>query len=247
MVYLLPEEVRRLTDGDTGDRATTAALVAGRVLTYAASPFDLYGTGRRTLYVPAPPRPPDPCERLDAGETVCPQEGEGVHGAEEDENPYLMKVAWPSLRATRDRSAGTSSILAAGDTVPVHSFTDVSASVARDFGDERASLLARAIGRGAVKLALTRAAEKKAGKSDETAGRIIGALANAGAVLLEQADTRSWHLLPARIGIVRLRLPAGEQRVRLDAGRSSGDPRAIDLGTVDVRAGRITIVSARTW
>jgi hypothetical protein len=56
------------------------------------------------------------------------------------------------------------------------------------------------------------------------------------------ADTRSWHLLPARLEVLRLRLPAGRQPL---VARIDGRPVA--LGDVSVRAGGIAFVGVRLW
>jgi hypothetical protein len=124
-------------------------------------------------------------------------------------------------------------------------FADVSGAVISDFERVRSAIIARTVLRGAAKLAVTRSAERRLAEKDETAGRILGIIGNAGNALLEQADTRSWHLLPAGIAIVRVPLPAGEHRLVL--GGDGGAGAALDLGVVTIAAGRTTFVSGRHW
>jgi hypothetical protein len=159
----------------------------------------------------------------------------------DDDDPFLLKVAWPVMRRSIDAGAPAQVML--GDaTTPARDLGDVSAAVVADFEAERTLILARTIARAALKTALAHAAETKAEEKDEDAGRIIGLLANAGSVLLEQADTRSWHLLPARLSIARIRLPAGPQQVTVEM-----DGRRIEVMDVSVPAGGIAIVAVRHW
>jgi len=69
-------------------------------------------------------------------------------------------------------------------------------------------------------------------------GDLVASLGSA----VEQADTRSWHLLPARLEIVRLRLPAGAQALSVDV-----DGRTRTLGVVQVPAGGLALFPVRLW
>jgi hypothetical protein len=77
-------------------------------------------------------------------------------------------------------------------------------------------------------------------------GDVAGTLANLGASLLERADVRSWHLLPRELTLVRLRLPAGPQRVMLRIGEGM-QARTVEAGTVLVRAGSVAVAPVRLW
>jgi hypothetical protein len=92
-----------------------------------------------------------------------------------------------------------------------------------------------------VKYAATEAAERKKGE----AGKAIASIAGS---VLEHADTRSWHLLPADIGLTRVTLPAGRHRLAVRLGAASDTTaRIVDLGEVDVIDGGIAFASARAW
>jgi uncharacterized protein len=260
-VLLLPEEVHALAHGPADDRAAVTAFVAGRVLAQAA-----YGEGPRrgmALYVPAPDESVVPARR---GRTVCttriapaaadtgggqarpvthrPPEECVEADDDSDELPYLLKVAWPAYRS--DHRIGRARLLAGGDTVPFGGAGDLSAGVMADYESERALVVARTIARGAAKLALTKGAERSVEDRSEVAGRLIGLAGNIGSVLLERADTRSWHLLPAGIALARVTLPAGEHALEIAVG-DDGLGRSVSAGTVIVRPGQLTILPVRVW
>jgi hypothetical protein len=270
-LYLFPEEVEALTDGEGDEKAAVAALLAARVVAHALDPRDaLYSPHRGTLRVPRHDRPlvhrRKPCTgtaTATADSATTPGRiAEQIAGnppaessetersgkdCEEDDpgNPYLLKVAWPSYRASTRPATGVRVLV---DSTEIHDATlgAVSSAVVHDFSEDRALLIAKTIARGAAKLSLTRTAEQKIGEKDETAGRIVGLLANAGALLLERADTRSLHLFPDAIGVIRLRLPAGEHDLTVEVD-APGGTRRIDIGPVVVRDGRLTFVAARAF
>lgn len=229
-VLLAPHELHAFGDGRDDERRHLASLVADRVL--------------RGEPPPAPPRLTD-CAGDDGACGATPGSGEatgrdGKHDHDHDD-PFLLKVAWPVMRRSFDASAAAE-VLVGDATTPAHGLADVSDAAIADFQAERTLILARTIARAALKMALAHAAETKAEDKDDDAGRIVGLLANAGSVLLEQADTRSWHLLPARLSIARIRLPAGPQQVAVRV-----DGRRIELGTIDVPPHGLAIASTRIW
>jgi hypothetical protein len=165
-----------------------------------------------------------------------------------DGNSYLLRMAWPAFEYERTISGSVTAHLDGNSvSVPPLLHANVSNSVTADFDSQRPAILARTILRAAMKLSLTRAAEKSGGKeNEETVGRVLGALTNLGGVLTERADTRSWHLLPGSLSIVRLRVPAGAQRVtiQIDDGWNSIHTVAVP---VQVKPGRINFASTRVW
>jgi hypothetical protein len=269
-VMLLPEEVEALAHGSADDRVAVSSFVAGRVL-QQASFSQPYATApwHGTLFVPAPERSVVPKTRT---RTVCttkspaaaaadssappgvtpvraaPQK-ECVQREEEiDGLPYLLRIAWPVLqtgyRPEPARLVGTGGALPFSQ--PLARPADLSRGVTTDFESERGLILARTIARSTAKLALTKGAERRLEDSNETAGRIVGLLGNLGTALLERADTRSWHLLPAGVSAVRVPLPAGQHELKLEIG-GAGGTRTLELGTITVAAGRVTLLPVRTW
>jgi hypothetical protein len=159
------------------------------------------------------------------------------HDADAD---YWIAIAFPALRPS-ERPWGTAAQLevdgAARETVRIAGVVDDAASA--DERRDRLAMVARATARAGAKYALSKAVKDGKGES-------AGTLANYGASLLERADVRSWHLLPQTVELLRARAPAGARvvRVRLTDGASA---RTIELGTVVVRAGTLTILPYRAW
>lgn len=256
-VMLLPREVDLIANGDGDERAGALGFVAARTLAEATrQPYRYDGAYRpTTLFVPPPEdaslvprrRPKKVCRTVtDSTHTngsgssrrreVCTEEDPEI-----DELPYLLKVAWPVYR-TDSHAASDARVIGTADTVGFAGGASVSRGVIDDFESERGLIIARTVARGAAKLALTKGAEKKLEEKNETAGAIIGLLGNLGNVLLERADTRSWHLLPAGISVARLHLPPGEHPLQVEVGA-----RTVDIDPVVVRAGGVSIVAARVW
>jgi len=265
-VLLLPEEIELFDEGDAEERAALAAHIAARVVAHAAESLTYTGSRPATLFV-APPEgytPPRPrrvveCERAAASDTARSSsgssgsrtsEGTAQSGDKADKctkrrerNPYLLRIAWPAYRRPAESAAPLAVTLPDGRVEPVRAFADLSDAVIRDFQAQRAAIVARTIARGITKLLVSRAVESELAEKDETAGRIAGLLGNVSTALLEQADTRSWHLLPGSIGMTRLRLPAGTHALSVP----DADGSSLDIGQVEVRPGRVTFVSARTF
>ena len=158
----------------------------------------------------------------------------------DDDADYWIAIAFPALRASA-RGWGTAAQLDADgtgrETVRIAAVVDDAANA--DERRDRLAMLARATARAGAKYALSKAVKDKKGES-------AGTLANYGASLLERADVRSWHLLPQTVELLRARMPAGAHtvRVKLTDGASA---RTIELGTVVVRAGTLTILPYRVW
>lgn len=136
---------------------------------------------------------------------------------------------------------------------------EVTSSVGEDFNRELPAKLARGIARAAVRYAAMRAAEGQIDKAingdeDEDADerrsnrawRMMSGLAlgifSVGSTVVDQPDLRAWQLLPHRLTIARLRLPAGEHPVLVEHGG-----QRVQLGIAQVRAGRVTVMTHRAW
>ena len=161
---------------------------------------------------------------------------------------HVLKFAWPVYRLEASRPAAVR-VLVDDSASATASVEDVSSGVVRDFEARRPLVLTRAVGRGVVKFLAARELEKKAEKEGgEVAGYVAGRIANIAGNVLEQADTRSWSLLPDRISLARLSLAPGEHRVRIEVQRGAGEaPDTLDLGVVSVRPGERAFLSRRVW
>jgi uncharacterized protein len=156
----------------------------------------------------------------------------------------LVKLSWPAYRA----AAGTAPRLAlradGADPVEPLLLGDLSVRVVEELDARLPMILARSALRATTRAALSGEARRRANKEGgEEAGRVAGALVNLLGNALEQPDTRSWTLLPERVSIVRLELPGGEHRLRLE----SEDGTLLDLGTVRIEPGERLIRRERVW
>lgn len=245
-----PDEMRRLraaeAAGEAGGQdsaAATALTIARRALAGGVEESRAVGPWTR--------RPPLGRRRH--------LEGDGV--------PRLLRVAWAEVRvppmpreALRLRATPAVASLPRTDagaesgrsTEPGSASArfgqgpliraDLSAAVASELRSEAPEMLARALLRAVVKQGLTELVEEEVSEEDEALGEVVGTAANVALSLLERADTRSWHLLPGRIEVHRLRLPEGSQRIEVLGARGVRRDAA-----VEVRAGATTIVSVRLW
>ena len=160
-----------------------------------------------------------------------------VHGGGDG---YHLTIAFPALRRSPPPWGGAVGVVVGDDTIASPGVvTIVDDARAVDERRERVSIVTRAVARAAAKYAVTKAIEDRKGE-------VAGTLANIGASLLERADVRSWHLLPQEISLARLRLPAGPHRVRLRIGAGAA-ARTVDLGTITVHAGIVSITPVRLW
>ena len=157
---------------------------------------------------------------------------------------YVLTFAWPAyarpLPAPRPRAVR----VVVDDTAraaaqPVH-VADLSASVVADYRRQRAAIFARTLARAATKYYLTKKAEEKK-------GFWAGMLANAAGDLMERADTRSWHLLPGEISLVRMRVPAGTHALDVQLADPRGGAPRLWLGSVTVKPGETAVVTGRVW
>jgi hypothetical protein len=158
----------------------------------------------------------------------------------------LAVLAAPAIGSAGAGVAGAGSTVAAGATAAAGAGSgsgavvaalargDLSLAAAGDFKRDRGRVLARLVTRAALRAALAR----EAGRRHDGLDDVVRFVANA----TEHADTRSWHLLPGTLHVLRVRLPAGAHALAADVGG-----RRVSLGTVRVAPGGVRFVSARVW
>ena len=161
--------------------------------------------------------------------------------------PVLFRIAWPEY-APPPSLPGPSTVVAGEARARPAASADLSAAVEAAYRDRRVADLAKALLRAVVREGLADAIEDEVSEEDETLGEVAGWAARIGGALLERADTRSWHLLPGRLELFRLELPAGRHELTalLPLRTGNGHDR-LDLGTIEVRPGRVAVVSGRYW
>ena len=159
-----------------------------------------------------------------------------------DSVEYVLKVAWPVFLPAVRQNEPASVIADGGVAASFPLVGDISEGIVSDYRRARTVILLRTIARGVVKYI----AAEQAGKQKGETGKVI---ANVAGALLEHADTRSWHMLPADVSLARVALPAGRQRLTLRLGPATPAEaaRTVDLGEVDVRPGELSFVTTRLW
>ncbi|MFL5607617.1 MAG: hypothetical protein ACJ8AD_14300 [Gemmatimonadaceae bacterium] len=158
----------------------------------------------------------------------------------DDDDDHYLSIAFPVLRRSA-RPWGGAVMVAVDDhpAMPGQLVAEVDDASAADERRERGAVATRAIARAAAKYAVAKAVRDKKGETAGTIAEFAGSL-------LERADIRSWHLLPRELTLARMRLATGARHVRLQISRG-GETRAVDLGTVAITEGGVTIVSTRFW
>ena len=173
-----------------------------------------------------------------------------------------LEVAWPSLVRPRlpiaplslllqgvvpvDRNATENDSARDGRweravSIPALSATtaDISDAVGADARRGRLARLARLTTRVATRAVAIDAVREKHG---EAAGLMTSVLISA----IERADTRAWHLLPGRVAVIRVTVPAGlVEPSLLIGGAVNGTTNA--LSAFEARPGTVHVFSTRVW
>lgn len=256
-VLVWPEEMKRLAgeeDAEDEGRYREALSVARRALDGAGASVP---DGADEAPSPRAAGATDPGE---CGVRVIPGIGRVVTGCDDDRDrlagrravrdlegtPRLLRVAWPEYRSD-SRPPPVRVRAAAGEGERAHWSADLSAAAVEEFGERAPEVLAKALLRAVVKNVVAGEVEEEVEEEDESLGEVAGVALNVLGALTERADTRSWSLLPGRLDLVRLRLPAGEHRLELYAGRGGSGERPADTVEVRVRPGRVSVASVRLW
>jgi len=149
-------------------------------------------------------------------------------------------VTWVNYPSLAPSQGEYESPLATVDKSRVHveEAVNVSAEVRREWEKLEGSIVASAISRMVVRLAVGEGVRHAGGSGD---GAIIGLIASlatqATLTALDTPDTRSWETLPARIAIARVRVPAGRHTVHLSARG------VLRTQPIDVPKGGLRVVS----
>ena len=161
----------------------------------------------------------------------------GRHHEHDEDAGYWLAVSIPSLRRS-SRLAGEPDVAVDPAGKAALRFTaDVDDATEEDARRERTEWLTRAVVRASAKYVVAKAVKDKNGE-------VAGQIANIGASLLERADIRSWHLLPQRITLVRVRTRTGVRHATVNFGDAT---EAVDAGIVRVQAGQVALATVRIW
>jgi len=124
---------------------------------------------------------------------------------------------------------------------------DVEATAVRNLWDELPVIVIRELIRATAKAAAVNASAKKSREEHgRKAGDIVGLIGSIAADLTEQADQRSWTLLPASLQVLRARLPAGTHRMEIELVGSGGGRVGSVAVTAEVRRQGFTLINVRS-
>jgi len=236
LVPLGGDDVEAFADGDDGRKLGAADSLGAQVLLHLAERQygGVYDDGAGAL-------------RIDVGGRRL------AFGNRAGGNDYLLQVAWPVYRRSRDDGVRPAVLVAGAARVPLRFAANVSDAAIGDYRRDRAKMLTRAIARAATKYALAELAEQQAtekGDEDDDDGddhAWLKQVVNAAGAAFERADLRSWHLLPGTLSVARLSLPPGRHALTIELPGAGGVTRRLALADVDVRPGAITFVGHRVW
>ena len=165
---------------------------------------------------------------------------------------YLLRIALPEFEASKPIIV-RSRIEIAGQEAKPDVAEPVSRIAVKNFKHQKQAITARAIARATVKYLATKGAKeavkggKKASKEQKLAGALVGLFGNVAAAASENADLRSWSLLPAYIRVSRMWVPVGRQSLLVHfydkAGNEPIPPQQVEL---NLSAGQKKIISLRT-
>jgi len=156
---------------------------------------------------------------------------------------YWLSVAWPVRQHLQSELhvARLSSGVASAESEAVH---DLSAIFGLTFDEGEGTRTVRTIIRGLAKYTAVEAID-----DDEDTGRQVASfIANMFASGTEVADTRSWTMLPDRIHIARLRLPAGVHNITVEVlDTQQRVAERLEFEAVRVLPGSRTLIHHRSF
>lgn len=156
----------------------------------------------------------------------------------------FVRVSWPALvRGTsgaRRLSLALTESRASSTDIAVRADADVSSALAADFRRQRPGAIARSVARALAKGAVAEGLREKHGDWAGVLARMMGSA-------VERADTRSWQLLPERIGVVRLVVPAGRSGGVVKVHDDGAGEMTVSLPDVLLAAGATHVLSVRVW
>lgn len=186
-------------------------------------------------------------------------EGDGVYadeftwrrkrhvGSHFDGASTVLSLAWPALLRTRFPAHALQVVAeVASDTGPSMSAqfagersADISDAIAADYRRALPMILTRLVARAVAKTSIADAVGDKH-------GWWAGTLASLAGDVLERADTRSWHLLPGDVRVVRLRVPAGAVQAHIRLNDAS-QTMQVPLPDRPLEAGEVVVANTRVF
>ena len=151
-----------------------------------------------------------------------------------------LKWAMPALREVPTQSRVLK--VAGPAVVTGEAWGDTHDLLERDLAENWNSVLVRTV----IRVGLRTLATEKAKSEMRTDNPLLNLITNVGVDFLsgqlEQADARSWFLLPRTVQFARLTLPVGRQTLQIGAENESGGTVLAETREIEVRAGQTSFV-----
>lgn len=131
-------------------------------------------------------------------------------------------VSYPEL--IPHQNVFTGGTLRVGErAAPLSTLTEVSQEIVSEYEKVKPKIVGAALTRMIVRAASAETARAAGNRQSSALGFLAAALVEGTLVAMDKPDTRSWTMLPARVQIARVQVPAGVHEVRVDLrGRSFG-------------------------
>lgn len=151
-------------------------------------------------------------------------------------------VVYPELVPHENRFSG-GGLEVNGRTERLFTLTDISKEVVAEYEKLKPKIVGAALSRMIVRAASAEVARAAGRRQHGALGFLAAALVEGTLVALDRPDTRSWTMLPARVHVARVRVPAGTHQLRFQL---RGRFQAEVTRTVEVPAGGFAVVDLTT-
>jgi len=152
---------------------------------------------------------------------------------------HVLSFAFPRLVEIPAQVVTCELALPSGEVFQAEPAIHLAAVAAADFRRRMPEILLKTVARALAKEALRKAAKKE----DETFGWIVNTIN----VATEQADTRSWILLPGRIYMLKTELPPGAHELTARFYGGEGELLGEARKTVQVTTGSTSVTTFRCF
>lgn len=147
-------------------------------------------------------------------------------------NVSYLGTAWPVLEPQAGHHP-TLTVAAGGTRLNTVAVASLDRVVARDFEDEKPSIITRTLISTLAKGAAAFVANEAASQHDEGLGALIRVATLAYQASVNIADTRTWTTLPKEFQIARLTTPP-DRRLEIQTGNGPAIPVLIEAGAVNL-------------
>jgi uncharacterized protein len=159
----------------------------------------------------------------------------------------IIKVAYPVFQ-TKPKSIAYAIVKIGTSEVKTEVFEDVNAIAIQSLADRIGRVKGKMIGRAIAKFVAAKATQVAVDQAGGGFGGLIGGALSQVNAVTEQADLRSWLLLPSSIDVAKAFVPAGKHPVTVTLHASTGAlVRTLKLSDVDVKAGKKAFISLRAF